>query len=126
MSPPLPSTSEPSAGTLEIPPDDYDSPWKDISSRFFPDLVGFFAPDLHAAIDWPAGHEFLEQELREVIRDAETGPRRVDKVVKVRMKSGEPLYLILHIEIRSPASPASRSACSSTTTGSTTSSRSGW
>ncbi len=36
------------------PRDDYDSPWKEISGRFFPELVDFFAPDLHAIIDWPA------------------------------------------------------------------------
>ncbi len=35
-------------GSSETPPDDYDSPWKEVSGRFFPDLVKFFAHDLHA------------------------------------------------------------------------------
>ncbi len=87
-------------GSSETPPDDYDSPWKEVSGRFFPDLVKFFAHDLYADIDWNAGYEFLEQELREVLRGAETGPRRVDKVVKVRTLTGEPIYLILHVEIQ--------------------------
>jgi hypothetical protein len=86
--------------TKSTPPDDYDSPWKEVSGRFFPQLVAFFAPDLHAVVDWSAGYEFLEQELREMLRDAETGLRRVDKVVKVRTLAGKPLYLVLHVEIQ--------------------------
>ena len=82
------------------PQDEYDSPWKEVASRFFPQLVQFFAPDLHRVIDWSAGHEFLEQELREVLRDASTGPRRVDKVVKVHTLAGKPLYFVLHVEIQ--------------------------
>lgn len=63
---------------LETPPDQYDSPWKEVSGRFFPQLVQFFAPDLYEVIDWTSGYEFLEQELREMLRDAETGFRRVE------------------------------------------------
>ncbi len=88
------------AGTDPTPPDDYDSPWKEVSGRFCPQLVEFFAPDLYAIVDWSAGYELLEQELREMLRDAETGPRRVDKVVKVRTLAGQPLYLVLHVEIQ--------------------------
>ncbi|HEX9736761.1 MAG TPA: hypothetical protein VGG06_32750 [Thermoanaerobaculia bacterium] len=79
--------TKPPMGTVPTPPDDYDSPWKEVSGRFFPQLVEFFAPDLYTVIDWSAGYEFLEQELREMLRDAETGPRRVDKVVKLRTRS---------------------------------------
>ena len=82
------------------PQDEYDSPWKEVASRFFPQLVEFFAPDLYRVIDWSAGHEFLEQELREMLRDAPTGPRRVDKVVKVHTLTGKPLYFVLHVEIQ--------------------------
>ena len=35
-----------------------------------------------------------------MLRDAETGPRRVDKVVKVRTLADQPLYLVLHVEIQ--------------------------
>ncbi len=93
-------TPEIPVATATTPPDDYDSPWKEVSGRFFPQLVEFFAPDLYAIIDWSADYEFLEQELREMLRDAETGPRRVDKVVKVRTLAGKPLYLVLHVEIQ--------------------------
>ena len=87
------------------PHDDYDSPWKEVAARFFPQLIEFFAPDLHRAIDWSVGYEFLEQELREMLRDAETGPRRVDKVVKVHTLTGDPLYFVLHVEIQSQRDP---------------------
>jgi len=82
------------------PSDDYDSPWKEVSSRFFPELMNFFAPDLFATIDWAAGYEFLEQELRAMLRDAKTGSRRVDKIIKVQALSGKPLYFVLHVEIQ--------------------------
>ena len=94
------TVSPDAAESSQTPPDDYDSPWKEIAGRFFPDLVEFFAPDLYADIDWEGGYEMLEQELREMLRDAETGPRRVDKVVKVRTLHGESIYLILHVEIQ--------------------------
>ncbi len=92
--------AKPPSDVVPTPPDDYDSPWKEISGRFFPRLVEFFVPDLYAIIDWSAGYELLEQELREMLRDAETGPRRVDKIVKVRTVAGKPLYLVLHVEIQ--------------------------
>jgi hypothetical protein len=90
----------PSAVPVPTPTDDYDSPWKEVSGRFFPQLVEFFAQDLYEVIDWSAGYEFLEQELREMLRDAESGARRVDKVVKVRTVTGKPLYFVLHVEIQ--------------------------
>jgi hypothetical protein len=90
----------PPAPPVPTPTDDYDSPWKEVAARFFPQLVEFFAPDLYDVIDWSAGYEFLEQELREMLRDAETGSRRVDKVVKVHTVNGKPLYFVLHVEIQ--------------------------
>lgn len=59
---------EPPVATAPTPPDDYDSPWKEVSGRFFPELVELFAPDLYAIIDWSADYEVLEQELREMLR----------------------------------------------------------
>jgi hypothetical protein len=43
MSPP--DITSPSSGNVPTPSDDYDSPWKEISGRFFPELVEFFAVD---------------------------------------------------------------------------------
>lgn len=79
----------------------YDSPWKEILERFFPECLLFFFPDAHAAIDWSQGYTFMDKELQQVVRDAETGLRRVDKLVKVTLqKSGQEAWVLIHIEIQ--------------------------
>ncbi len=50
--------------------DEYDSPWKQLLERFFPEFMAFFFPDAHGEIDWEAGYEFLDKELARVVRDA--------------------------------------------------------
>lgn len=82
------------------PPDQYDSPWKEILDAYFPEFMAFFFPDLYDKIDWSAGYESLEQELREVMRGAAAGPRAVDKLIKVRTLDAKPLYVFVHIEIQ--------------------------
>ncbi len=82
------------------PSDEFDSPWKEILDRYFPQFMAFFFPDLYALIDWTAGYESLETELREVVRDAATGKRVIDKLVKVRTLSGQPLHVFVHLEIQ--------------------------
>lgn len=32
--------------------EDYDSPWKDVLTRIFPEFTLFFFPRVHAEIDW--------------------------------------------------------------------------
>jgi len=54
-------------------PSDYDSPWKTIIERYFPEFMAFFFPKAHAAIDWTKGYTFLDKELQQVVRDAESG-----------------------------------------------------
>ncbi len=44
---------------------------------------------------------FLDQELRQVVRDAELGQRFVDKLVKVYLKDGEETWILIHLEIQS-------------------------
>ncbi len=100
MSPPLPLTPEPSAGRSKIPPDDYDSPWKEYLDKYFEPFLAFFFPTAHAEIDWAAGVEHLDVELRQVIRDAELSEQRADKLVKIHRLDGEERYLIVHVEIQ--------------------------
>ena len=49
--------------------DDYDSPWKEAVEHCFPEFMAFYFPAAYARIDWSAGHEFLDQELRAVVQD---------------------------------------------------------
>ena len=51
--------------------DEYDSPWKEILDLYFRQFMAFFFPDAHDDIDWVRGYETLEQELRQLTRDAE-------------------------------------------------------
>lgn len=79
---------------------DFDSPWKDVLDLFFESCVEFFFPPAHAQIDWSRGFEFLDKELQKITADAALGRRVVDKLVKVWLKSGEELWVLLHIEVQ--------------------------
>ncbi|MBW4694064.1 MAG: hypothetical protein KME27_20145 [Lyngbya sp. HA4199-MV5] len=81
--------------------DEFDSPWKDILETYFQDFMQFFFPQIHTDIDWSRGYGFLDQELRQVVRDAELGKRLVDKLVKVWKLTGEETWVLVHIEIQS-------------------------
>ena len=63
--------------------------------------MSFFFPHIHAEIDWSRGYEFLDQELSQVVRDAEIGKRLADKLVKVWTRSGDETWVLLNIEIQS-------------------------
>jgi hypothetical protein len=79
---------------------DYDSPWKEMLERFFPQFLLHFFPDIYVEIDWSQGFEFLESELQQITRGAATGRRRVDKLVKVFLKSGEEQWVLIHVEVQ--------------------------
>lgn len=85
------------------PRDEFDSPWKDILEAYFQNFMQFFFPQIHDDIDWNRGYDFLDQELRQVVRDAELGKRLIDKLVKVWKLSGEETWVLAHIEIQSQA-----------------------
>lgn len=81
--------------------DDYDNPWKDAVEHEFPAFLEFFFPEVHAQIDWDAGHTFLEQELRAITRQSERGRKRtVDLLVQVRRLDGTDTWVYVHIEIQ--------------------------
>ncbi|MEH1771257.1 MAG: hypothetical protein V7L30_33615 [Nostoc sp.] len=53
------------------PQTEFDSPWKQILQLYFEEFMQFFFPQAHAEIDWTQQPEFLDQELQQVVRDAE-------------------------------------------------------
>ena len=79
---------------------DYDSPWKEIMEKFFPEFLEFFFPEIHAEIDWQLSYEFLDKEFQQITKDAEQGRRLVDKLVKVWRKDGQETWVLIHIEIQ--------------------------
>ena len=85
--------------------DSYDSPWKEILELYFPDFMAFFFPEAYADIDWPKGYESCDQELQQIVRDAELGKRLADKLMKVWRKGGEERYVFAHIEVQGQREP---------------------
>jgi len=86
---------------LNQPTSDYDSPWKEALDFYFEPFMAFFFPKAYNDIDWSKGYESLDKELQEIVRDAETGRRFADKLVKVGLRSGEEAFLFVHVEVQS-------------------------
>ena len=84
-------------------PDDYDSPWKEAVESYFPEFIEFYFPDAHRQIDWARGYQFLDQELRAVVQDAELGKRFVDKLAKVALRDGSERWVYVHLEVQGSA-----------------------
>lgn len=82
------------------PHDDYDTPWKDAVTRYFPEFMAFYFPDAHAGIDWQQPYVFLEQELAQVARDGQSGSRRVDKLVQVSTVDARRDWLLVHVDVQ--------------------------
>jgi predicted transposase YdaD len=80
--------------------DEFDSPWKDMLEAYFQDFMRFFFPQIHDDIEWSRGYDFLDQELQQVVRDAELGKRIADKLVKVWKLDGEETWVLIHLEIQ--------------------------
>jgi hypothetical protein len=78
-----------------------DSPWKDILEAYFPQFMAFFFTDAFGEIDWSQGFTFLDGELQQITREAETGRRYVDKLVKVYLRDGTERWVVVHIEVQS-------------------------
>jgi len=83
-------------------PTNYDSPWKEMIEIYFPQFLQFFFPQVYNEIDWSLEkpYEFLDQELQQLEPEGETGKRLADKVAKVWLKSGEQIWIIVHIEVQ--------------------------
>ena len=80
--------------------DDYDSPWKEAVEHYFPEFIDFYFPSAYEQIDWTENPVFLDQELRSVVRDAELVKRFVDKLVQIKLLTGEEKWLYVHIEVQ--------------------------
>jgi hypothetical protein len=82
------------------PHPDSDNAWKDALTRYSREFTAFFFPAIHAEVDWRRGYEFLDKELAQVMRDAATGRRLADKLVKVHLADGSEKWLLVHVEVQ--------------------------
>jgi len=83
------------------PTDQYDSPWKEALEEYFEESMAFFFPTIHAEIDWSKKYEFLDKELEKVVRQAVVTEQYVDKLVQVYRLSGQPTWVLIHIDVQS-------------------------
>ena len=80
--------------------DDYDAPWKEAIREFFEPFMAYFFPQAREEIDWLRAPEFLDKELQQITRDAETGLRVADVLAKVWLKSGDERWVAIHVEVQ--------------------------
>ena len=79
---------------------EYDSPWKEMLTQFFPSFMEFFYGDIYAEIDWTRGFEFLDKELQKIAVKGKLGKRLADKLVKVYLRNGREVWVLIHVEIQ--------------------------
>jgi hypothetical protein len=82
---------------------EFDTPWKEALDRFLRAFLEFFFPHIHQAIDWTRGYEVLDNELQQIVREAESGRRVADKLFKVWRRDGLETWVLIHVEIQSQA-----------------------
>jgi hypothetical protein len=63
--------------------------------------MAFFFPEIHDDINWAKGHDFMDQEFQQIVRDADLSKRYVDKLVKVWKLNGTERLVFVHIEVQS-------------------------
>jgi hypothetical protein len=79
---------------------DYDGAWKETLERFLPQFLELAFPAVHRAVDWSKSVRFLDTELQEIVRAAEAGTLRADKLVEVTRVDGAEDWLLIHAEVQ--------------------------
>ena len=76
-----------------------DSSWRKILDKLLPEFLAFYFSEIHQAIDFEKGFEFLDKELQKILpQEDDTGKRVVDKLVKVFLRDGSEKWLLIHDE----------------------------
>jgi predicted transposase YdaD len=84
---------------------DYDGAWKELLEVYFQPFLEFCFPDAASKVDWTRPVVFLDNELQEVVRDAELGKLRADRLVRVHGLDGKEEWLLIHVEIQGQPDP---------------------
>ena len=84
---------------------DWDGAWKEAIQQLFQPFLELLFPRVAALIDWAQEPVFLEQELRQVTRRARRGKGAVDKLVRVRLRDGRQVSLLIHVEFQNQFDP---------------------
>lgn len=78
----------------------YDSPWKEALTLYFPSFLQLLAPALYDQVDWSHPVSFLDKEFQAISRLSADGKRYVDKLVQVRSKDAIFFWIVVHVEIQ--------------------------
>jgi hypothetical protein len=90
-------------GSSQPPPEqdsDYDGAWKEALRAYLAEFIKKYFPAEYDAIDWSVEPEWLDKELSQILAKAGAHNREVDVLVKVRLKSGEEQWILLHLKIQ--------------------------
>ncbi len=74
--------------------------WKVAFRNFMPQFVEFFYPERYNEIDWTKAILFLDKELQTIQPESRPKDRIADVLVMFHLKNGEPIWILLHIEIQ--------------------------
>lgn len=77
-----------------------DTAWKLILDKYLEDFFALCLPSLYQKIDWARSWSSLDNELHAITKGSLTGKRIVDKLIKVFLKSGEDVWILIHIEVQ--------------------------
>jgi hypothetical protein len=80
----------------------YDEPWKEAIRTYLEPLFAFFFADIHAQIDWSHPYRVLDKELSELVGGSETGTQVSDLLFEVKLLTGQPAWILIHVEVQSP------------------------
>ncbi|HAL81933.1 MAG TPA: hypothetical protein DCO83_06615 [Mucilaginibacter sp.] len=76
--------------------------WKALLEDVFDDFLRFFYPDADELFDLDKGFEYLDKELEQLFppEDDRYAPRYVDKLVKVFTRTGNEVWILIHVEVQ--------------------------
>jgi hypothetical protein len=84
---------------------DYDGAWKEALRLHLREFIEKYFSAEYAAIDWSQEPEWFDKELSIVLAQAGQRNRQVDVVARVRLKNGQPQWILLHVEVQSSFEP---------------------
>ncbi|MDJ0838903.1 MAG: hypothetical protein QNK37_20455 [Acidobacteriota bacterium] len=79
---------------------EYDSPWKTVLEHMLFHCLKMINPELFDDIDWTVKPISLDKELSKIAPKNKVGNRFVDKLIQIKLKSGETKWVLLHIEVQ--------------------------
>ena len=81
-------------------PDYIDLALKGIIEDLFDHFMLYFLPEIFAGMDHSVPPEFLDKELETLFPDSEPHGRIADKLIKVRLTTGDDFFILIHIEFQ--------------------------